>query len=429
MSSTVSDSSRAAPGDYDIVIAGGGMVGASLALQLSHYSQQQLNILVVESFPLPEKKSSADKVDPIYNPSFDARSTALSYSSQLILEPLAVWPLLSQHLTQINHIHISERGHFGSTTLHSELMKWPSLGYVVENAWLGNVLLNTLRQQSRVDFLAPASVAEITPLKQGVELVVNQGGISRSMTAQLAIIADGAHSGLREKLGIDATVTDYQQTALIANVCFRKPHQGFAYERFTDQGPMALLPLTDSEQGEPRAALVWSLPNEQAKHLCDCDSAEFLAELQTRFGHRQGEFIRVGDRFSYPLKLVTAQEQARSGIVVMGNAAHSLHPVAGQGFNLALRDCARLSQLLVAAFQQQQALGELSLLQRYVEQQQFDQQKTIAFSDQLPALFTSQQWPISLLRNIGLGVLDSIPAAKSQFIHHAAGLHDGAALG
>ncbi|WP_240554906.1 2-octaprenyl-6-methoxyphenyl hydroxylase [Oceanicoccus sagamiensis] len=385
---------------YDVVIAGGGMVGASLALQLCHHSQQQLRILVVESFPIA-KSHTAEA--PLYNPSFDARSTALSYSSQLILEPLGVWPLLSKYAAAINSIHVSERRRLGSTMMKPGDVDWPALGCVIENAWLGNVLLNALREKDTIDFLAPASVKHISPQQQGVTLMVEQNGSEKTVAAQLAIIADGANSNLREQLGINARVHSYQQTALIANVSFTKAHQGCAYERFTDQGPMALLPLSDSELSQPRAALVWSLPNDQAATLSECDEAEFLKTLQQRFGHRQGEFIRVGDRSGYPLKLVEAEEQVRSGIVVMGNAAHSLHPVAGQGFNLALRDSARLTQLLVAASQQNRALGDLGLLQQYQQQQQFDQQKTIRFSDQLPGLFTRNQFPLSVLRSIGLG--------------------------
>ena len=411
--------------EYPIVIAGGGMVGASLALQLSHHSQQQLRILVVENFPIA---TEADAI-PNYHSTFDARTTALSYSSQLILQPLGVWPMLQQHFTSIDRIHVSERGRLGSTTLRPDDVNWPALGYVIENAWLGNVLLSALREKNNIEFLAPATVKNISPQQQGVKLTIEQDASEKIINAQLAVIADGANSGLREQLGIAAKVHSYQQTALIATVSFTKAHNGCAYERFTDQGPIALLPLNDSELGQPRAALVWSLPNTEAQYLCDCDQQEFLHRLQQRFGHRQGEFIRVGDRFSYPLTLIEAEEQVRSGIVVMGNAAHSLHPVAGQGFNLALRDCARLTQIVVKAYQNKQALGELVLLQSYQQQQQFDQQKTITFSDQLPTLFTRDQWPLSLLRGVGLGVLDIAPLLKTQFIHHAAGVHDGAATG
>lgn len=411
--------------DYDVIIAGGGMVGASLALQLSCQSDSALNILVVESFPLPVAASAA----PVYRPSFDARSSALSYGSRLILEKLGVWPALAEQLSVIKRIHVSERGSFGSAILEGADIGWPELGYVIENAWLGNVLLSALRQRENIKFCSPASVCSISPRQNGVDVGIDIKDDRQSLRTQLVVVADGADSGLRKQLGIEASVQNYRQTALIANVCFSQPHQGCAYERFTDQGPMALLPLTDSEQRQARSALVWTLADEQARRLSECDEAEFLATLQQRFGHRQGEFIRVGDRFSYPLKLVESQEQVRSGIVIMGNAAHSLHPVAGQGFNLALRDCARLSKVLVDARRRQQYLGDLSLLQGYREKQRFDQDKTVMFSDRVTALFSNRQLALSLLRNIGLLGLDITPALKQQFIVHAAGLHDGAAGG
>lgn len=412
--------------DYDVVIAGGGMVGASLALLLNHYSRGKIKLLVVEGF-----KPSADQSSPrpsAYHSSFDARSTALSYGSRQILESLSLWPQLSKQLTDIASIHVSDRGHFASSLFTREQMDWPALGYVVENAWFGKVLMNQLQQQPAIDFLAPAKVKAIRHLERGVELEIEDDRKSLCR-AQLVVVADGVSSGLRQQLGIVANRQDYQQTALIANVGFSKPHRNRAYERFTDQGPMALLPLADSDQREPRAALVWTLSPQEGELLGQCEPALFLSRLQQRFGHRQGEFTRVGERFCYPLQLVAATEQIRSGVVVMGNAAHALHPVAGQGFNLAMRDCVRLGSLLVTALEQRQPLGELSLLQRYVQQQQFDQQKTISFSDYLPALFSSNFPPLSLLRNLGLSTMDMMPRAKKHFIHHAAGLHDGAAIG
>ncbi|MEH6557848.1 MAG: 2-octaprenyl-6-methoxyphenyl hydroxylase [Oceanicoccus sp.] len=417
--------------DYDIVIAGGGMVGASLALLLSNCSDRQLRILVVESFPIAAaaERNPAAAASPSYTPSFDARSTALSYGSRVILEPLGMWPMLSKHLAGIDSIHVSSRGNFGSTEMSSSDVHWPSLGYVVENSWLGNVLLAQLRQCPGVEFLAPGSVTAISPKCQSVAITVASESGSKEVTAQLTIVADGADSTLREQLGISASVSHYGQQALIANVSFRKDHRGCAFERFTEQGPMALLPLTNSDRGELRSALVWSLSDQQSEHLLQCSEAEFLSALQQQFGHRLGEFIRVGERFTFPLKLVQAEEQVRSGIVVMGNAAHSLHPVAGQGFNLALRDCVRLTQMLTTAHRQGHYLGYIGLLQGYVEQQLFDQQKTIGFSDKLPALFNSKQLPVSILRSLGLGALDVLPAVKKGFVHHAAGMQYGAALG
>lgn len=410
--------------DYDVVIAGGGMVGASLALALSRACEQSVKVLVVESFPLPTANSSG----PVYRPSFDARSTALSLGSRTILEQLQVWPALAEHVYAIDTIHVSEKGRLGSALMNAAEMAWPSLGYVVENAWLGNVLLAALHEQNNVDFCCPASVKSINPESQGVSISMDTEGELRQLKTQLVVIADGAQSALRQQLGIEASVDDYQQTAVIANVCFSKPHQGIAFERFTGTGPMALLPLADSDRGEPRAALVWTNNHDVAEQLCADDDAIFLQKLQQCFGHRLGEFTRVGERASYPLMLIEAQEQCRAGVVVMGNAAHSLHPVAGQGFNLALRDCARLAELLTTAKKAGNGLGDLGLLQRYVSLQADDQTKTIAFSDQLTRVF-SLGGPMPLLRSLGLVAMDISPLLRHSFVRRAAGMHDGAATG
>lgn len=409
---------------YDMVVAGGGMVGASLALALSVLNQKPPQILLVESFPLSVTGVTGT---PTYNPSFDARSTALSYGSRLIFESLGLWPTLQQHLADIESIHVSQRGRFGSMLMDKSDVDWSALGYVVENQWLGNTLMTTLAQQSNVTFLAPASVRMIRPIARASELTIERGGSAVTVTTDLLIVADGASSSLRQQLGIAKAERDYQQLSLIANVSFSRPHRGRAYERFTSSGPLALLPLTDSERGEPRSALVWSLPPALAQEYVVAADADLITQLQQAFGNRLGEINRIGERATYPLKLIAAKEQLRRGVVVMGNAAHSLHPVAGQGFNLALRDCITLTRILGGALDRGEPLGSLELLQHYLQRQQFDQQKTILFSDRLPALFASTQWPMGLLRDLTLGALDGVPAAKNQFIRYAAGMQDGAA--
>ncbi len=410
--------------DCDVVIAGGGMVGASLALALSRYSGGAISVMVVESFPLPAAGAA-----PQYRPSFDARSTALSWGSRQIFDKLGIWPQLSQHLTAIEHIHVSDRGHIGSALLHAREQGWPALGYVVENAWLGSVLLSELRAAPGVSLCSPATVESIDSGADGARLGIRRGDELEQIRAQLVVVADGADSALREKLGVAVAVNDYRQAAVIANVCFDKPHRGTAYERFTDRGPLALLPLSDSEEGQARAALVWTESNADAEALVAADEGEFLRRLQQRFGYRQGRFLRAGQRASYPLRLVAANEQVRRHLVIMGNAAHSLHPVAGQGFNLALRDVARLAQLLATARREGEPLGELALLQRYAQQQDGDQRLTTGFSDRLPALFGNRHPALSLGRNLGLLALDLLPAAKARFVAQAAGVAPGTTQG
>jgi 2-octaprenyl-6-methoxyphenol hydroxylase len=214
----------------------------------------------------------------------------------------------------------------------------------------------------------------------------------------------------------------YQQHALVANVAFSQPHKGCAYERFSDQGPIALLPLAASSPGENRASLVWTLAPERAVHLQACPEDEFLHALQDRFGYRLGRLQQVGERHSYPLALVQSAEQVRQGVVVMGNAAHALHPVAGQGYNLALRDVAELAAVLVDGAAQGLPTGDLALLQRYLARQQPDQNRTIQLSDRLPALFMHSDPVLGLARDLALSGLDILPPLKREFVRMAAGV-------
>ena len=402
----------------DIVIAGGGMVGASLALQLGKVLPQDISISLIEGFPLPEPAATGR---PQYHPSFDARSTALSYSSRLIYQNIGFWDELQQWLCPIASIHVSSRGRFGSSLLQAEDYGWSALGYVVENAWLGNALIQALYRQARVEIISPAKVLSALPREGGMRLEL-EGVADTVMQTALLLVADGATSGLRDQLGVAVNEKAYDQHALVANVAFAQPHSGCAYERFTDQGPVALLPLLASSPGEHRSSLVWTLPREQAEYLQDCPQEAFLQSLQDRFGYRLGKMLQVGERHCYPLALMQASEQVRQGVVVMGNAAHSLHPVAGQGFNLALRDVAELTAVLGAGLADGESLGDLTLLQRYLRRQQSDQNRTIQFSDRLPGLFMHADPLLGLARDMALSGLDILPPLKREFVRHAAGV-------
>jgi 2-octaprenyl-6-methoxyphenol hydroxylase len=403
-----------ARGDYDIVIAGGGMVGVSLALCLQRQLPAAARILLVESVALPDPGVESAIA---YTPSFDARSTALSYSSCLIYRELELWSALESRACPIESIHVSERGRFGSTLMRASEYGWPALGYVVENAWLGNGLLQAL-YRTPVEICSPGRVVEVDVAEGHSRLGLDDG---TTVAARLLVVADGAHSTLRQTLGVDAVEENYRQHALIANVGHALPHAGCAFERFTEQGPLALLPLLPAGSAA-RSALVWSLPAEQAEAMSLCSEEEFLAELQTRFGYRLGRLRQVGERHSYPLSLVESREQVRSGVVIMGNAAHSLHPVAGQGFNLALRDVACLGAVLGEAIRGGKSPGELEVLQRYAQQQAGDQWRTTAFSDRLPGLFMHRDPALAILREFGLFALDLNPALKREFVRHTAGV-------
>lgn len=407
---------------YNLVIVGGGMVGASLACLLNDAQarasvSEPLSILIIESFSLPTDK--AEK--PVYQPSFDARATALSFGTRKIYQQFGLWDKMAENVSAIDRIHVSDRGHWGSSLMDCESEGLPALGYIVENRWMGQVLLARLQGCDSVDWCCPASATQLRPQRNGALVEIDQHGELSEVTADLVVVADGARSPICKKLGIGIDEVGYGQSAIITNVSFTEPHQQVAYERFTDEGPMALLPLPDAD-GKHRSALVWTLPAELAGEWMEAPDQLFLEQLQKRFGYRIGRFTHVGQRSIYPLSLLQAKEQIRSGIVVLGNAAHALHPVAGQGYNLALRDVVALVDVLLEAKRNEEALGGLAVLERYMTRQLQDQQITVGFSDGLPKVFGIDQALVELARGLGLVAMDILPPAKTAFVNFAAGL-------
>jgi 2-octaprenyl-6-methoxyphenol hydroxylase len=412
-------------GQFDIAIVGGGMVGASLACALGA-GGRGWRVALVESFPLLDRAGAA-----VCQPSFDARSTALSLSSARFLGRLGLWEAVRRHAQPIRRIHVSDRGRFGSVVMDAPAEGLEALGYVVENQWLGSVLHEGLRATTGLTLLAPARVDAVRVHAGRAELRVDAGHGAQplGLEAALAVIADGARSGLAASLGIHAEQQAYGQQALIANIAHREPHAGQAFERFTDAGPLAMLPLSDAADGSARSALVWVQTPEAAAASHALAEDEFLRGLQARFGYRLGRLLRVGARHLYPLALTRAAEQVRSGVVLLGNAAHALHPVAGQGFNLSLRDVAALAEVLDAAHARGAGPGELEVLQRFVARQGVDQEGTIGFSDALPRIFGSGLLPLAAARDAGLIGLELWPAARSLLVRHATGLAGGGGTG
>lgn len=384
-----------------LAVVGGGLVGASLALALQQGAKSRgWEIAVIEPF---EPGSE-------YQPSYDARSTALSYGTRLIYQRLGVWERIAERAEPITQIQVSDRGRAGATRLKAGDQQVPALGYVVENAWIGHCLWQALDDRV-VTRHCPAEVERMQAVAGGYQLTLTDG---RVLDCDLAVLADGGRSALREQLGIAINSTPYDQSALIANVTPGKPHGGQAFERFTDDGPMALLPLQDN-----RCALVWTRPEADAARLAALPEADFLDELQQAFGYRLGGFQQVGARHLYPLALIEAEEQVRSGLVVLGNAAHSLHPIAGQGYNLSLRDTEALAAALLSSSAR---LGDIGVLQAYHRQQRTDQWLTVGFSDRLTRLFAGSALLSVGARNLGLLGLDLLPPAKGWFARQAMGL-------
>lgn len=389
-----------------IAIIGGGLVGASLALALQAGAKARgWSIVLIEPFAPGDT----------YQPSYDARSTALSYGTQQIYQRLGIWSQVTARAEPILHIHVSDRGRFAAARLSAQEEGVPALGYVAENAWLGHCLWQALDPEV-VTWRCPAEVVAMQAIqtaegRSGYRLTLNDETL---LDCDLAVLADGGRSSLREQLGITVKNTAYQQSALIANISISKPHGGLAFERFTDEGPVALLPLSDN-----RSALIWTRPGDDAQRLLALDDRSFLAELQSLFGYRLGALRQVGARHVYPLSLVEAQEQVRANLVVLGNAAHSLHPIAGQGYNLALRDTEALAEALLAG---PDVPGDFATLQQYLARQQLDQSLTVGFSDRVTRLFSTAEPLLATGRNLGLLGLDLLPPAKRWFARQAMGI-------
>jgi len=403
----------ALPERADIVIIGGGMVGLSLAILLSR-ACPTLSLVVIEAHGLRVGEDLAQ-------PSFDARCTALSESSRVVFARLGLWERLAPRVATINRVHVSDRGRPGVTRLDASEQGLEGLGYVVENRVLGKCLMAAASECANLRIAAPLRVTELLPVADGMVIVAGE----QRCFAGLAVVAEGADSATLTQLGIHTQVTDYGQSALIANIGLARPHGGVAYERFTDQGPLALLPLPDSPDGA-RAALIWTLTPERAAQLVQAPEKDFLDALQERFGYRAGHFVRRGLCSTYPLRLCVAEEQVRRHLAVVGNAAHFLHPVAGQGFNLALRDVARLAEVIVAGVRSGRAVGDLDVLENYLAGQAGDQWRTILFSDSLPRTFAAGG-AVPTLRNVGLIGLDLVPGLRTEFARFGAGLFTRAA--
>ncbi|RLW68181.1 MAG: 2-octaprenyl-6-methoxyphenyl hydroxylase [gamma proteobacterium symbiont of Stewartia floridana] len=389
----------------DILIVGGGMVGASLAHALSGHGYK---IGVIEAWPL----SSSSQ------PSYDDRVIALSWGSRLILQAMGVWHGIETVAQPILDIHISDRGHFGFTRLNHHQEGVDALGYVVTAKSLGNALLRELDQLKDVELICPAQLKSFAVSGNGVEARIEQDGREKRINARLLVAADGGDSLVRRFLSIPLKEKSYGQTAIIANLSCDREHQSVAYERFTDTGPLALLPMTDE-----RLSMVWTAEDHQVAELMGLSDQAFLDRLQDRFGYRLGRLERLGKRVAYPLRLRQAAEQVRPRIALIGNAAHAIHPVTGQGFNLGLRDVAGLADLLVEAAKHGRDPGDLELLNEYRQWRERDQNRVAAITDSLARLFANPFGPLRLMRNLGLVGLDLMPGLKHQVARQFMGLN------
>ncbi len=391
---------------YDIVIAGGGMIGTSLAIALAPLG---LRVALVEAVA----RQSPEQ------PSFDERSTALSRSTQRMFEAMGLWEAIVAASTPIRSIHVSDKGRFGFSHIDAEEQGVEALGYVVINRVLGGVLREAMEAAATVDELCPARIVDVELAPDAAQVVVEQDDTRRTFSCDLLEAADGANSKVRAMLGIEATKSAYGQRAIIGNLLPELAPDQRAFERFTSQGPLAILPVADN-----RAAFIWTVSEEDAERVLALDDESFLGELQQEFGYRLGEFSRVGKRAAYPLILSKALRLTAARSVLVGNAAHGLHPVSAQGFNLGMRDVAALCDCIADAARESADFnpGDAALLERYANWRRSDQKKLVRFTDSLVKLFGSARRPLRVLRNIGMLGFDLVPGVRSTFAKHTMGL-------
>lgn len=380
--------------EVDLAIVGGGLVGASLALALRPTG---LRVALIEGVA----------PDAATQPSFDDRTTALGNGTRRVFESLGVWSEMVGEAAPIREIHVSDAGRAGFARLDAREHDIDAFGYVITNRSMGRALNAALAEHLSLERRMPARCTSVTFGDDGVLLNTEPG--EQPLRARLVVAADGANSLVRSAAGLEASVEDYQQVAIVAHVASSRPADGTAYERFTSTGPFAVLPLHDGHYG-----IVWTLSAADAEEVLALSDADYLARLQLAFGWRIGRLLRVGRRQAYPLRLTRAAAVTAERCVLIGNAAQALHPVAGQGFNLGLRDAVTLAELLADAKREQRGVdvGSAALLAEFARRRSVDREGIIDFTDRLVKLFGDQRPGVPLMRDIGLLLFDLSPTAK-----------------
>lgn len=400
----MAETQLALPTDYDVVIAGAGMAGSLLALSIAKL-EPSIQVLLLDAHAPRQLSSVATAV----NPSFDARSIALSAGSVEILRRLALWADILPFAQAIEHIQVSDRGHFSCLELDSGDR---AFGYVVGLREMGELLAKQLQECCNIKVCYHTSINNLVQHQSQVDCLLSD---ETKVTAKLLVGADGSHSQVRQLAKISSESVDYQRSAIIANVQVSQAHQGIAYERFCETGPIALLPLKDNLY-----SLVLCVDTKQIPFYKQLSDSEFLLQLQQQFGYRAGIFEAVGKRDIYPLSLMKTDQPIAHRVVCIGNAAHSLHPVAGQGFNLGLRDLYQLASTLSETTKQE--IGDHTMLKAYWQVRQQDQVNTILMTDGLVRLFSNNNLLLSCARNMGLQMMSLLPFLSEPIVRQSKGL-------
>ncbi|WP_232771040.1 2-octaprenyl-6-methoxyphenyl hydroxylase [Colwellia sp. 75C3] len=430
---------------FDVIISGGGLSGSLMALSLSKLTKNDgslLSIAIVEALPFNQTSPATE------NALFDARVLALSHGSAKYLAKQGVWQYLKDDASAITTIDISDRGHFGKARLTANEHGVNALGYVIDMALIGKAQLKALSQNTstannstkqNIHWFSPDSIEDITWQEQD-EVATNKAQVcvtlksGKVLSAKLLLGCDGVQSPVRKLANIEVTCDDYQQIALIANVTTSKAHHHKAFERFTEFGPIAMLPLKPIKQGkvslnnsmnavdsESRCSLVWTMTPSQAEEIKHLSDDAFKEALERAFGSYLGAIIHVGKRDTYPLVLLQAERQTFHRMALVGNASHTIHPIAGQGFNLGLRDVSVMADLVKDALAADQDIGNFALLHAYQVNRAKDQQQVIQLTDSLVTLFANDLPPLVIGRNIGLQALNVITPLKNALVKKTMG--------
>jgi 2-octaprenyl-6-methoxyphenol hydroxylase len=393
------------PPECDLAIVGGGLVGASLALSLAPLG---LRIVLLEAVPPATGEQ---------HPSFDERTSALANGTVRAFRTLGVWDGMAREAAPIRRIHVSDQGRFGSARIDAAEQGLEALGYVVPNRAIGASLWDALQRAGNVEVIAPARVVGSEPGADRRVVKYECGDAAHALAARLVVAADGSRSLVRDQSGIGADHIEYGQTAITAVAVTQRFHDYVAYERFTETGPIAILPLTDG-----RCGLVWTAQPAEAERLLALADAEFLHEFQRAFGFRLGRFLRIGQRAAYPLVLSRAERHVAPRLAVVGNAAQGLHPIAGQGFNLGLRDAMSLAEVIAdRRFEGLDDPGAPQLLQDYADWRETDRRRIVQFTDGLVRLFSTPLGVLRGLRSLGILAFDVFPPAKSALARLSVG--------
>jgi 2-octaprenyl-6-methoxyphenol hydroxylase len=417
---------------FDVIISGGGLSGSLMALSLADLTKADgslLSIAIVEANKPEEPQSAELSNTPLL---FDDRVLALSHASAKYLEEINVWQHISSEACPIEKIDISDRGHYGKARIEAEEHGVSALGYVIPMAKIGQGQLKELASKKNIKWFTPDTIADINWHANNEAVMEPQNTVKNSvigvtlksgvvLQASLLLACDGANSPCRQLANIDVIKSDYHQVALIANVATKQAHAFKAFERFTEFGPIAMLPLVGLHNQKNRCSLVWTLSPEQSEQLLSLSDDEFSRQLEEAFGSWLGEITQVGKRDVYPLALLQAKQQAYHRMALIGNASHTIHPIAGQGFNLGLRDVQSMACLIKSQLKNQLDIGSFALLTEYSQKREQDQKQIISLTDSLVTLFANNLPPLVAGRNTGLKIMNYFKPLKSSLVNKLMG--------